>query len=401
MLFLAEAEMSLMSEDEMWWLLPWTLTMAACVPLGQVLTLCDCLPRSRSEDWSCTLGSSLGHSGGQPWDLETRIPVSGLSRVTLDQWEPGLAAVSQSERVTRPALAEVNTLGRCCCGHSSLRPELKHAPHGRRLTRVMSSQCPPSWSPHSDPAVFTFQAWISLFPWVLHCPAREASSWLPSVRQLQDPVKGSLMASFQPIRTRPRAHWPISCQAGQAPHSALMPGSEKLKPGSGVQVSGVTGQEASDGEDRIRPIRGQQYPQWPMGGESWERSPTPDSRPASMDLATEAWRPRGRWAGTRRPGPHQTQPLAWDLCTNGRPAPGLAPASSENTPRGKKMLSSFQKEKYHFLAHLSRNLNKFLCSASHPTNIAPLHHFEIHFNKKQPRHNQSEKQVGSLQLNKS
>ena len=120
-----------------------------------------------------------------------------------------------------------------------------------------------------------------------------------------------------------------------------------------------------------------------------------------MDLATEAWRPRGRWAGTRRPGPHQTQPLAWDLCTNRRPAPGLAPASSENTPRGKKMLSSFQKEKYHFLAHLSRNLNKFLCSASHPTNIAPLHHFEIHFNKKQPRHNQSEKQVGSLQLNKS
>ena len=25
-----------------------------------------------------------------------------------------------------------------------------------------------------------------------------------------------------------------------------------------------------------------------------------------MDLVTEAWRPRGRWAGTRRPGPHQT-----------------------------------------------------------------------------------------------
>ena len=174
---------------------------------------------------------------------------------------------------------------------------------------------------------------ISLgFPWVLHCPAREASSWLPSVRQLQNPVKGSLMTYIQPIRTRPRVHWPISCQVGQAPHSALMPGSEKLRPGSGVQVSGVTGQ-ASNGEDRIRPIREQQYPQWPISGESWERSPTPGSRPASMDLATEAWRPRGRWAGTRRPGPHQTQPLAWDLCTNGRPAPGLAPASSENTER--------------------------------------------------------------------
>ena len=43
-----------------------------------------------------------------------------------------------------------------------------------------------------------------------------------------------------------------------------------------------------------------------MKAEYSSHSLTPCSRPASMDLVTEAWRPRGRWAGTRRPGPHQT-----------------------------------------------------------------------------------------------
>ena len=161
---------------------------------------------------------------------------------------------------------------------------------------------------------------------------------------------------------------------------------EKQKPGSGVQVSGVTAKEASDEEVRIQPIRAAQYPQCPMRGENSCYSRTPGSRPASMDLATEAWRPRGRWAGTRRPGPQQT------LASG--PMGGEAGPDScllgEYSERPKKMLSSSQQEKYHFLAHLSRNLNKFLCLASHPTNIAPFLLFKSHLNKEQ-----SERQVTS------
>ena len=129
---------------------------------------------------------------------------------------------------------------------------------------------------------------------------------------------------------------------------------------------------------------------------------SPGSRPASVDLATEAWRPRGRWAGTRRPGPHQT--LASGLGPQHQSEAAAGPGScllGEFTKRGKKMLSSFRQEKYHFLAHLSRNLNKFPCSASHPTNIAPLLLFKIHFHNEQPRYNQSEKQIESPQLHKN
>ena len=102
-----------------------------------------------------------------------------------------------------------------------------------------------------------------------------------------------------------------------------MPRSEKQKPSSGVQVSGVRWKEGSDEEERIQPIREGYYRQWPMRGEYSQASLTPGSRPASVDLATEAWRPRGRCAGTRRPGPHQTLPLAWDRLANGSPRPGL------------------------------------------------------------------------------
>ena len=115
------------------------------------------------------------------------------------------------------------------------------------------------------------------------------------------------MASLQPIRTRQMGHWPISCRLGQVfslgPDARIREAQAKLWC---PEVSGVTGKEGSDGEDRIRPRGEEQYPQWPMSDEFCYLSLTPGSRPASVDLATEAWRPRGRWAGTRRLGPHQT-----------------------------------------------------------------------------------------------
>ena len=127
-----------------------------------------------------------------------------------------------------------------------------------------------------------------------------------------------------------------------------------------------TGSDQSDNSNILSdqsaasPERGR--PHLALGRPLWTWQPRLGGREAAGLGPGDLVRTRlSLWPGTSAPmgGRHQ----AWLL-------------PPRRIQRGKKMLSSFQQEKYHFLAHLSRNLNKFLCSTSHPTNIAPFYHFQ-------------------------
>ena len=156
-------------------------------------------PGARTEVVPEGPASATREASPETWRPGSQSPAS--LGVTLDQSQPGLAALRQSESVTRPALAEVNTLGRCCCGHSGIttRSSWEMAssraitchpplPHGHQVTSLGIIK-PEYLSPVSLGAL-------------LQSPAREASFWLPSVRQLQ--VYGKrLSAGFFPASQDP------------------------------------------------------------------------------------------------------------------------------------------------------------------------------------------------------